>query len=477
MAARPAAKSRARAGRSLCSRTRAAKTDGLKTSRFMQSPGSAGVVQQGFSETVRCKANCSSMEIALANLPTICRLNGASIGRIKLCKRRDLSGRGFDGSFHDEPADALLAGGNGERAVEHIIILIGGQQVGSVDDHLFQFYFFSCFARNVAPQVAQHGVFGAALDEDGDHGGAAGRSVHVDEMQLHVVLLAVDFVFADMVKMELHQRQRGSVDGDAAARVGVDLDGVAVVDYFERRKFVVEMDGSQFRSLRADDINGGLALAGLTSSKIRRKVAPVIGAFRSAIAPVGSIGRMVLGNRGTRKRERGAEKEKSCCGAGQTSRHRKPPGEEGKVASHFAGESSNIRCGKRGTRGYIRSGRAGVKARAEKAFSERREKRCGGTEAYENGTERRAPDWYFLQRSAKRGRARCGTGCERPAERRRAATGRFGRFEIAQRRGDSRFSPRLPHFRATQCGKVERDLVADLAGRQDARAGAIHRAR
>src|ERR1700689_3292460 len=136
MAARPAAKSRARAGRSLCSRTRAAKTDGLKTSRFMQSPGSAGVIQQGFSETVRCKANFLSMEIALANLPAICRLNRTSIGRIKFFKRRDLSGIGFDGSFQDEPADALLAGRNGERAVEHIIILIGGQKIGGVDDYL-----------------------------------------------------------------------------------------------------------------------------------------------------------------------------------------------------------------------------------------------------------------------------------------------------------------------------------------------------
>src|ERR1700728_5001866 len=103
---------------------------------------------------------------------------------------------------------------------------------------------------------------------------------------------------------------------------------------------------------------------------------------------------MILSSRGRSKHQRGAEKEKSCCDVGQTSRHRKPPGEEGKVASHFAGESSNIRCGKRGTRAYIRRGRAAVKARAEKAGSEtdRGEKRGGGTGEYEHGTQRRAPE-------------------------------------------------------------------------------------
>jgi hypothetical protein len=45
-------------------------------------------------------------------------------------------------------------------------------------------------------------------------------------------------------------------------------------------------------------------------------------------------------------------------------------GEEGKTASHFARESSNIRCGKSETCAYIRNGRTTEKMRTEAALSE-----------------------------------------------------------------------------------------------------------
>jgi hypothetical protein len=76
-------------------------------------------------------------------------------------------------------------------------------------------------------------------------------------------------------------------------------------------------------------------------------------------------------------------------------------GEEGKIASHFAGESSNIRRGKGETCAYIRNGRTPVKMKTDAAFSETasRQKRRGGIQEYENGTVRGAGDWHFLQRS------------------------------------------------------------------------------
>jgi hypothetical protein len=75
-------------------------------------------------------------------------------------------------------------------------------------------------------------------------------------------------------------------------------------------------------------------------------------------------------------------------------------GEEGKTASHFASESSNIRCGKPETCGYIRNGRTAKKMRTDAALSgvPAHEKRNRGIHEYENGTERGAPDWYFLRR-------------------------------------------------------------------------------
>src|SRR5271155_3549091 len=277
-----------------------------------------------FSEGIHHKSNFPSMEVAFANLSAVRRLHRAIIVRIEFCKGRDLRGRSLNRSFHHEPSNTLFTGGNREGAIEDEIVLVGWQEIGGVDDHLLQLDFFSSFAGNVAPEVAQHGVFGAALDEYGNHSGAAGSSIDVHEVQLHVVFLAVNFILADMVKMVLHQRQRGSVDGDAAAGLVIDLNGVAVVDDFQRRKFVVEMDGSQLRGLRVDDINGRLALACLARGKIGRKVAPMVRAIRSAVTPVRS-GRVFLGDRGMRTNERGAENKNCYCGAGETCGHGIPP--------------------------------------------------------------------------------------------------------------------------------------------------------
>src|SRR5580704_3739714 len=105
-------------------------------------------------------------------------------------------------------------------------------------------------------------------------------------------------------------------------------------------------------------------------------------------------------------------------------------GEEGKVASHFGGESSNIRCGKSETCGYIRNGRRAVKMKTDGPFSgtARHEKRLRGIQEYENGTEHGAADWYLLRRTCKRARAAtgCGTYRERVADRRCATIRRFG---------------------------------------------------
>jgi hypothetical protein len=75
--------------------------------------------------------------------------------------------------------------------------------------------------------------------------------------------------------------------------------------------------------------------------------------------------------------------------------------EEGKTASHFAGESSNIRCGKQETCAYIRNGRTAVKMRTDAALSgvAAHEKRNKGIHPYENGTVHGVPDWCFLRRN------------------------------------------------------------------------------
>ena len=129
------------------------------------------------------------------------------------------------GVFRTNHLTPSLQGGMVKRAIECVVILVRGQKIGGVDDDLLVLHFFTLIVGYVTPQIAQQSVFRAALDENGDDGGAVGRRIHVDEVKFHVVLLAVNFVFAAMMKMKLLQRQRSSVDSDAAARLVIDLDG------------------------------------------------------------------------------------------------------------------------------------------------------------------------------------------------------------------------------------------------------------
>jgi hypothetical protein len=88
----------------------------------------------------------------------------------------------------------------------------------------------------------------------------------------HVEFLAGNFLLARLVEMELDQRVRFAIDGDAVAGCVVDLNRVAVVDDFERRRLIIELDRCKvlFRTL---DVDRGLPLARLAGCVVGLKIA------------------------------------------------------------------------------------------------------------------------------------------------------------------------------------------------------------
>ena len=71
---------------------------------------------------------------------------------------------------------------------------------------------------------------------------------------------------------------------------------MAIVNDFQRRKLVIKMNGREIRGLRADDINGRLAVARLALGIIGLKIAPVVRAVGAAVTPMRMVRRLSLGN-------------------------------------------------------------------------------------------------------------------------------------------------------------------------------------
>jgi hypothetical protein len=90
---------------------------------------------------------------------------------------------------------------------------------------------------------------------------------------------------ARMMEMKLDQGIGFAVHDDAAAGLDVDANGVAGVDDFERRKFVIKAEWVEIRGTGVLDVDGRLQLAGLAGGELRVEFAPVVRAVGSGIAP------------------------------------------------------------------------------------------------------------------------------------------------------------------------------------------------
>ena len=89
------------------------------------------------------------------------------------------------------------------------------------------------------------------------------------------------------MKVKLSERVRRAVDGDAAAGREIDANRMTIVDDFQRRGFVINLNRGERRIfLRVLSIDRRLALAGLAGSETRIEVAPVRWAICAGVSPV-----------------------------------------------------------------------------------------------------------------------------------------------------------------------------------------------
>src|SRR5262249_17159967 len=99
--------------------------------------------------------------------------------------------------------------------------------------------------------------------------------VRVYKVYGHIEAFPIDLLFAGPVKVELLERVFLVADRNKASRAVVHHDGMGVIDDVERRGLIFEPDLWQGSFLRVADVDGGLAMPGLTRCKLRFQVTPM----------------------------------------------------------------------------------------------------------------------------------------------------------------------------------------------------------
>jgi len=171
--------------------------------------------------------------------------------------RFELLLRNLDRLLDHMPGHAFTARRGGQRAAVDPGVEVLRQQLLVVGDDLGDGGLLGGsrrgdrmgIGREVLEDLVQQAVVAAFLQKDPDHGQVA-FGVLVNEVHLHVVVLAIDGVLAQGVEVELHQLELDAVDGDVAV-VGDD-DGVTVVLQVGLLVVVVELQ----RQGRADRVGG-----------------------------------------------------------------------------------------------------------------------------------------------------------------------------------------------------------------------------
>ena len=134
----------------------------------------------------------------------------------------------------------------------------------------------------MGPKRFDTGVF-ITLFEQHTQDGQTAFAVFVDKVSHHGRGFAVDLLFAGAVKVELHQLKGLAVYAQLAAWRHVDLDGVAVVDDFQRSVFVVRRHIEQGFFKRAFDVQRRLRLAPGAGRKV---IAPGFRPHGAFVTPV-----------------------------------------------------------------------------------------------------------------------------------------------------------------------------------------------
>src|SRR5262245_37849056 len=139
-----------------------------------------------------------------------------------------------------EPRYAFAARWRRERTGKRIVRMARGQQIRGADRDGVHYALGSLCLRQVGPQRLDTRILlVSAREQHSDYRKAPAR-ITMYQVRDHVVALAVHFLFTRPVKVKLLELVLLAADADEAARLVVDLDGVAVVDDLEFRGLVMK---------------------------------------------------------------------------------------------------------------------------------------------------------------------------------------------------------------------------------------------
>src|SRR4249919_1090143 len=93
-------------------------------------------------------------------------------------------------------------------------------------------------------------------------------------------------MLARMVQMKLQQLVTRSGNDAGAARIGIELNGVAIVDEPQRQRLVIIVDRTDVAFDAIAEVDGGLLQAQLACLEIGSQLSPFFGSAVAFITPV-----------------------------------------------------------------------------------------------------------------------------------------------------------------------------------------------
>src|SRR6266550_5165006 len=230
---------------------------------------------------------------------TVTPLDRTGILREQRSEFLDLFDRSLDRLLVDRPGQAFRTGRRRQRAhVTEVTAVL--RHDGRDIDRTTNFLFGTFLWRHRVEEYFQSGIRRARPYEHTRHRERS-RGRLVDEVTFEIEALPRQQMFARMMKMKLQQLVTRATDHAGTAGLGIDLDGVTVIEDAKRQRLVVVIDRTDVALDAVAQIDRSLLQAELANPKVGLQLSPF---FRAAVAFVtpmrggGAMRRCVRGNGG-----------------------------------------------------------------------------------------------------------------------------------------------------------------------------------
>src|SRR6267378_3452287 len=138
--------------------------------------------------------------------------------------------------------------------------MVSRKQSFRIESYSRNIYRLPLLCREVLPKQINEWIRVAFFQENGDHCQVT-FGIRVNQVDDHIVVVAIHVLLARMMKMKLLQRVELLPHRQSAARRVIHLNGVTIIDDVERNGIVVELESRQLGLSGTPDIDGRLRFA------------------------------------------------------------------------------------------------------------------------------------------------------------------------------------------------------------------------